>query len=441
MRFSNQDLRKLLIPLVIEQLLGSLMGMADTLMVSSCGESAVSGISIVDTLSYVLIILFSAMASGGSVVVAQFKGKGKPDMVSRAANQVFISVVGISLIITTIALAGNYAILKAIYGSIEPDVMTAARTYFYFSALSFPFLGIYNSGAALFRAVGNSKVSMNVSLIANLMNIVGNAVLIYVFDLGVLGASVSTLASRIISALAILYLLKKTGEIELAKKWRLDFGLLKKILYVGIPNGLENSMFQLGKVLLSSLIATFGTIAITANAVTNTVANFQHIPSTAIGMAMITVVGQCVGANEVDQAKYYIKKLIRISYCCVIALGILLVVFARPIFGLYHLGDETIELAIQLLSYSAICSMMTHPLSFGQAHALRAAGDVSYTMVVSVLSMWFCRILLAYVLADHMQMGVMGVWIAMTIDWVVRAICFTLRIHSGKWLKFTKKIV
>lgn len=439
--FTNEALRKLVIPLIIEQFLAVAMGMADTLMVARCGEHAVSGISLVDTICVLMIGLFSAMSSGGAVVVAQFKGKGDKKMVNRAANQIFLAVGSVAILFMAVALIGNYGILKLIYGQIEPEVMTAARTYFYFAAISFPFLGIYNSGAALFRAIGNSKISMKVSLVANVLNVIGNAILIFIFDMGVAGAAISTLFSRVLSAVLIMVMVAKSEEISLDKRWRPDFGMLHKILYIGIPSGMENSMFQLGKLLLSSLVSTFGTVAITANAVTNSVGSFQNIPATAIGTAMVTVVGQCIGAGEVKQAKQYIKKLLMVSYTSIILLGAILIVFARPIFNSYNLSADTMDLAIQLLTYSAICGMFLHPLSFGLGHALRAAGDVTYTMTASIASMWICRIFIAYVLADHMGMGVMGVWIAMTLDWAVRSIFFTTRIHTGKWLKHINRIV
>lgn len=440
MMFSNADLRILLIPLIVEQFLGVAMGMVDTLMVASCGEASVSGISLVDTICVLMIGLFSAMSSGGAVVAAQYKGKGNMKMVRRASNQIFLAVGGISILFMTVALIGNHGILKLIYGGIDADVMTAARIYFYFAALSFPFLAIYNSGAALFRAVGNSRVSMKISLIANVLNVIGNAILIYIFKLGVAGAAISTLFSRILSSVLILIMVKNSDEITLEKKFQLDFAMLKKILYIGIPNGFENSMFQLGKLLLSSLVATFGTVSITANAVANSVGSFQHIPATAIGIAIITVIGQCIGANDQVQAKYYLKKLLKISYASIFALGTILIIFAKPIFHCYNLSTDTLELAVRLLTYSAVCSMFLHPLSFGLGHALRAAGDVTFTMVVAVSSMWICRIFMAYVLASYMQMGIFGVWIAMTLDWLVRSICFTTRIYTGRWLKHMNRL-
>lgn len=433
MLFTDQDLKKLIGPLVIEQILSVTIGMADTIMVASCGEASVSGISLVDSISVLLVGLFGAMASGGAVVAAQYMGKKDKEMVGRASNQLFLAVGGVALVFMVIALAGNQFLLNLIYGGIEADVMEAARIYFYITAVSYPFLGIYNGGAALFRAVGNAKVSMQVAVVANLINVAGNALLIYGFQMGAAGAAISTLAARVVCAVVIFALLKKNKEIPLGKSWKPDGRILKKILYIGVPNGLENSIFQIGKLMVSSLIAGFGTASITANAIVGNVGNFQLIPGNAIGMAMITVIGQCVGAGDVKQAEYYNKKLLKTAYLYMIVLGVGLIALARPICSLYQLSEATTRLTITVLLYNCICCMLVHPLAFAQANSLRAAGDVKFTMVVSIASMWTCRIVLAYLIGGYMGLGVLGVWIAMTIDWCVRAFFFTTRIRSGKW--------
>ena len=441
MLFSQDALKKLLWPLIIEQFLAVAMGMADTVMVASCGEAAVSGISLVDSICVLLIGLFTAMASGGAVVAAQYMGRGDKEMVGRASNQLFLAVGGVALLFMTVSLIWNRGLLALLYGNVEADVMSAARIYFYIVAVSFPFLGIYNGGAALFRAVGNSKVSMKVSLVANLTNIAGNAILIYGAGIGVAGAALSTLFSRILSALMIVVLLKRSDEITMSKNWRVDTNILGKILYIGIPNGLENSIFQLGKLLTTSLIATFGMVAITANAVTYSIANFQQIPSSAIGVAMITVIGQCIGAGETGQALAYLKKMVKMAYICMIVLGIPIILLARPLCSIYHLSTDTTNMTIILLVYNCICCMLVHPLSFAQSNALRAAGDVKFTMIVAIGSMWICRVGMAYILGLWAGLGVLGVWIAMTLDWCVRAVLFTYRVRTGKWLQYKDRLM
>ena len=441
MLFSQDALKKLLWPLIIEQFLAVAMGLADTVMVASCGEAAVSGISLVDSICVLLIGLFTAMASGGAVVAAQYMGRGDKEMVGRASNQLFLAVGGVALLFMTVSLIWNRGLLALLYGNVEAEVMSAARIYFYIVAVSFPFLGIYNGGAALFRAIGDSKVSMKVSLVANVTNIAGNAILIYGAGIGVAGAALSTLFSRILSAVMIMVLLRRSDKIVMSKNWRVDTKILGKILYIGVPNGLENSIFQLGKLLTTSLIATFGMVAITANAVTYSIANFQQIPSSAIGVAMITVIGQCIGAGETDQALFYLKKMIKMAYICMIVLGIPIILFAGPLCGIYHLSPETTNMTMILLVYNCVCCMLVHPLSFAQSNALRAAGDVKFTMIVAIGSMWICRVGMAYILGSWAGLGVIGVWIAMTLDWCVRAFLFTGRVRTGKWLQYKDRLM
>jgi len=440
MIFSSKDLRRLVIPLVVEQTLAVTIGMVDSVMVASCGEASVSGISLVDQINILLIGLFSAMASGGAVVAAQYMGRKDGAMVGKAARQLFLSVGGLSTLFMAVALLLNRQILILIYRNLEPDVMAAATTYFYIMALSYPFLGIYNGGAALFRAIGNSKISMKVSFIANLMNVVGNAILIYGFDMGVAGAGLATLASRVTCCVVIVTLLWRSKEISIRGSWRYDHDMMKRILYVGIPSGLENSIFQVGKLIVSSMIASLGTVAITANAVNSSIGNFQNVPSNAVGVAMITVVGQCIGANDKDQAVYYVKKMMKTAYAFMIALSLTIAFLARPLCGLYHLSAETSELTVIILVYNCLCSMLLHPLSFALPNGLRAAGDVKYTMVVAIASMWICRIILAYVLAIYFGLGLLGVWIAMTCDWLARGICFVTRFRTDRWAMHTDQI-
>ena len=437
--FSNRQLRRLIFPLVIEQFLAVTMGMADTIMVASCGEAAVSGISIVDTISILLIGLFGAMAAGGSVVSAQFLGRKDEKNVARAAGQLFLAVGGLSIILMAIMLLFNQSLLRLIYGAIEEDVMSNARTFFYLSAISYPFLAFYNSAAALFRAVGNSRVSMMISLFANLFHIALNALLIYVFRMGVAGAGISTLVSRFLSAAIILFLLRRQSQLPVEFTLKMDKKMLRQILYIGVPNGLENSIFQLGKLLLSSLTASFGTVAITANAVAGTICNLEVIPANAIGIAMVTVVGQCVGARDVGQARKYMGKLLKTAYIWLLVLNLTIIPLLNPICGLFQLSEETSALAVKLMLYHSICCMLIHPLAFCLTNGLRAANDVRFPMTVSICSMWICRIVLAYIFSLNFGLGLMGIWIAMTVDWLVRAIFFSTRVLSGKWIRYANR--
>lgn len=438
MLFSSMDLRHLIIPLIIEQLLGVTIGMADTMMVANVGETAISGIAIVDSLNVLLIQIFGAMATGGAVVASQYLGRKEQHNACAAAKQLVYTTTFIALAVMAFAMIGNRHLLGWIFGTIEPDVMDNAEIYFWLSALSYPFLAIYNAGAALFRSMSNSRVSMKISFLINIINVVGNAVLIYVFHLGVAGAGIASLLSRATAAVIVMVLLRNRHNLIYIDKlfsYRFDWGMVKSILRIGVPSGLENGMFQVGKVLVSSLISRFGTVAITANTIGTNFASFECIPGSAVGLAMITVIGRCVGAKDYEQARYYAKKMMKITYILMTCVSVFIVLTCRPIASLYNPSQETFKLAVWCAIYHSINVCITWPLSFALPNVLRAAGDAKFTMTTSIITMWTCRIAASYVLALGLDLGLKGVWIAMTLDWVVRGICFVWRYLSGKWEK------
>lgn len=437
MLFSNKDLKRLIIPLVIEQLLAVTVGFADTIMVSSVGEAAVSAVSLVDGINILLINIFAALGTGGAVVAAQFIGQGSHDKARYSAKQLILVTAILSFLIMLVVIAFNASLLHLIFGNVEIDVMKNAEIYFLFSAMSYPFIALYNAGAALFRAVGNSKISMINSAIMNAINIILNAIFIFGFHWGVFGAVFATLIARAVACCVILYMLSRSHN-ELCVNdylhWKFDFVYIKKILTIGIPSGLENGMFQFGKILVQSLIATFGTYSIAANAVSNNLAQMQIIPGMAMGLAMVTVVGQCVGARDYDQAKYYIKKLMKMTYLSMLGLIAVLLIMTPAILKCYSLSTQTTDLAYQCIFMHGIMAATIWPLSFTFPNALRASNDAKYTMIVSAASMWVFRFCLSYVLGQYLNMGLLGVWVAMFVDWAVRVIFFVWRYYSGKWM-------
>lgn len=436
--FSNQDLKKLIIPLIIEQILSISIGLFDTLMVSSCGEAAVSGVSLVDSISVLLIQILSALSTGGAVVCSQYLGKKMPDRAKVSAGQLMFIMLSTSITVMTAILFCYRFLLRAIFGQIAPDVMASAEIYFIISAVSYPFLGIYNAGAALFRAVGNSKISMYTSLVMNIINIGGNALLIFGLKLGVSGAAIATLTARVISAIVMTLLLCRRDNplgIDSPRCLIPRKDVIGKILKIGIPSGVENGMFQIGKLLVSSLTATFGTAAIAANAVANSVAGFANIPGIAIGLAMVTVIGRCIGAGEKQQAKFYSKKLMGLTYAGMIFSNTLLLVSVRLLIRCFSLSGEAYHITVQILSTFAVCAAAIWPLSFALPNILRAAGDARYTMSVSVLSMWIFRVASSYFFAGTLGLGVLGVWIGMYVDWVFRSVLFIIRYRHGRWLE------
>jgi putative MATE family efflux protein len=436
--FTKKQLYALIIPLIVEQLLAVTVGLAATVMVSQAGEAAVSGVALVDALNILLINIFSSLATGGAVVTAQYLGHKERDKACNSANQLLFCAFILSVIIMVISLVGNHFILRMLYGNIEEDIMSNAIIYFYITAFSFPFLAIYNSCAALFRAMGNSKISMFVSVIMNVVNIIGNLILVNGFSMGVMGVSIPTLVSRMVAAVIMVILISRKDypiHIQRLRSIRPNWIMIKKILHIGIPNSLENSIFQIGKILVLSLVTVFGESAITANAVGGTVAGIELIPGSAIGLAMITIVGQCVGAGDLEQAKSYTKKLIKLIYLIMIVLNLCVILLRHPILNSFHLSQETYAMTLQIIIYHSICAATIWPLSFSLPNTLRASNDVKFTMITSIVSMWVWRIGFSFVLAKTLGLGVMGVWIAMTIDWLFRSICFSIRFLSGKWQK------
>ncbi|HHX54921.1 MAG TPA: MATE family efflux transporter [Clostridiales bacterium] len=436
--FSNKDLKKLIIPLIIEQVLAVAVGMADTVMVSNVGESAISGVSLVDAIAILLIGLFSAMATGGSVVAAQYLGGNNKEKANESSKQLLLSTTVLSILLTVISLVGNKLILRLIYGDLSVVVMKNASIYFYITALSFPFLAIYNGCAALFRIMGNSKTSMKTSFVMNSINIVGNAICIYAFKMGVEGVAIPTLISRVVAAVIMLMLIRNPKNplfVTNFSKIRFNGPMIKRISSIGIPNGLENSVFHIGKILVQGIVAGFGTTAITANAVASNISSVTVIPGAAIGLAMITVIGRCVGAHKLEEAKSYTKKMMGLTYLIFIVLNIIILLSIDPILSIYNLSQDTKILASQLSIAHCIVGIFLWPSSFTLPNALRAANDVRFTMGISMISMWLFRIVLSYVFAIYFNLGVLGVWIAMFVDWLFRSLCFIIRFATGKWLK------
>lgn len=437
MIFSNKDLKRLIVPLVIEQTLAMTVGLFDTMMIASVGEAAVSGVSLVDMVNVLLISLFAALATGGAVVTSQFIGGKDRKNACDSARQLMILSLAVSLLIMAVMLLLRKPTLRLLFGSIEDDVMENAMTYLFWSALSYPFLAVYNSGAALFRSIGNSKIPMYSSLVMNVLNIGGNALLLFVAKMGVTGVALASLVSRAVAMVIVLLLLSKRENLvylNFRERFRIEWGMMNRILRIAIPSSVENSLFQLGRVVVVSIIATFGTVQIAANAVANSYDALGCIPGGAMNLAMITVVGQCVGAGDYTQAKYYIKKLMKLTYLMTFVLNAAILLSLPLTLRIYgNLAAETVALASTLIWIHDGCAILFWPTSFTLPNALRASDDVRFTMVISLFSMFMFRVLLSLLLANRYSMGALGVWIAMVADWIFRCICFLLRYRSNKW--------
>ena len=447
--FTNKGLVSIIVPLMIQQVLTVAVGAVDTVMVAYAGEAAVSGVSLVNTLDVLLVMFFSSLVTGGAVVVAQTLGRKNMDDARSAAKQLLYVATAMALLVTVTVLTFRKPLLSLLFGSAEADVMYSAERYFFFVALSFPFLAIHSGVASIFQVSGNSVISMTVSFVTNLINRGGNALFIIALGKGSAGAAIATLICRIVGAGIMLVLINRKNHIFYIEKllhYKPDLKVIKEILRIGVPNGIENGMFQFGRLLTQSLISSMGTATIAANAVALTISNFQYMAGSAYSSAMITVVGRCVGAKEIEQAKYYSRLMAVLNYITLWMIVLVTVVFLSPIVSLYDLSAESSAIACQLIIYHSVCAAIMWPIGFMLPSAFRAAGDVRFPLIVSVITMWIFRVAGSYVLAldtvsvfglfsfKGLGMGVMGVWVAMTVDWVFRAALFLVRYLSGRWL-------
>ena len=427
--FSRKDLIRLFGPLLVEQLLAVLVGMADVMMVAAVGETAVSGVALVDSISLLVIQVLSAMATGGAVVCSQYMGKKEPQQACRAAGQLVLITAVLSLFIASVAFVGNRRLLGFIFGSVEKAVMDNAQVYLWFTAMSYPFLALYNSGAALFRSMGNSRVSMKVSLAMNAINVVGNAICVFGLHMGVEGVAMPTLVSRMFAAVVMIALVRNPKNsicVNHLNQLAPQPDMIRRILAVGVPSGLESGMFQFGKISLQSLVSTLGTASIAGYAVASNLATFQYLPGTALGLGLITIVGQCVGAGEPEQAKSYTRKIIAVNYGLLFVICGAMICLRKPLTGIYNLSPEAWELSQKLLLAHS-CGMALWPLAFALPNTLRAGLDAKFTMMISVFSMWAFRIGLGYVFVKGLHMSVLGIWYAMFVDWGFRLIVFVWR--------------
>ena len=435
--FSNRKLLLLLIPIIAEQFLNSLMGMADSMMVSNVGAAALSGVSLVDSINNLVVQAFNAMATGGVIICSTYVGQKDLKRANDSARQVILVSAFISFVLMLICLLFRNQLLSIIFGEIEQDVMQAASIYFLLTIISYPGISLAAAGSAVFRAQSNTRLPMNVAIVSNILNVAGNAVLIWGLGLGVYGAAIATLCSRLFSAIVLLAFLRRDNQQIFVREYhkiRPDFEKIKKILAMGIPNGIENSMFQFGKLAIQSSVSILGTAAIAAQSMTNIFENVNGVAGIGVGIGLMTIVGQCLGAGRKDEAIYYTKKMIGWGYIAILSSCLLTYAISRPVTFIAGMEKESAALCIYMLGWITIVKPLLWPLSFVTPYAMRAAGDVKFSMIVATLTMWLCRVTLATYLIRVVGMGAMGVWIGMFCDWGIRGIIFTIRFRSGKWI-------
>ncbi len=436
-KFTNQQLFVIILPLLLETILGVAVGMIDTIMVSSVGESAVSGVSLVDSINFLLVSIFMSLSTGGYVIISQAIGRKNTKDACEYSNQMVLSIFTIAFIVSVISVTFNNSLLNLMYKNVEPEVMENAVVYFYLTALSYPFLAVHSACGAIFRSMGNTKLSLYVSILLNIINVCGNFVFIVLLGWNAAGVGMSTLLARIFGSTVMFVLaLNSKNLIHLTNpiKWRFDIVVIKKMLDISIPTAIDSVIFQIGKIILQGLTITFGTSAIAANAIASQIAGLAILPGNVLGIVLMMVTGQLVGARDFDNVKHYTKKLLKWGISNIFLVNIAIYILLDQILGLYNLTDEGYAIARNLITFNCIVSTLFWPLSFTLPNALRAANDARYTMGITIISMWAFRIGFSYILCLQFGMGVIGIWIAMTIDWIFRGAAFVYRFRSEKWI-------
>ena len=439
MRFTNKDLKNMIVPLFFEQLLVMLVGIADTLVISYAGEAAVSGVSLVNQFNTIFIYIFTALASGGAVVVSQYIGSRDMDNAEKSAGQLLMFSILLSLFIGALVIVGNRAMLGMLFGRVEDSVMDACVIYLRISACSYPALAIYNSGAAIYRSIGKTRVTMYISVLANIINAAGNMIGVFVLKAGVAGVAYPSLIARVFSAAVITFLCFRQGaEIHYRSRWIFvwDSKMLKRILNIAVPNGVENGLFQLVKVALSSIVALFGTYQIAANGVAQSIWSLAALMGVAMSTAFIPVIGQCMGADDTDEAEYYFKKLMKITVIASVAWNIIILAAAPLMLTAYDLSAKTKQLIIWLVVIHNVFNAFAYPFSGPLSAGLRAAGDVKFTMIITVIATIGIRLFLSVLLGIVLKMGVIGIAFAMCADWIFKAVLFEIRFRRGTWKQF-----
>ena len=434
--FTGAQLRALIIPLVIEQLLTAAVGVVDTLMVAQVGEAAMSGVALINTINTLLLNVFAALSTGGAIVTAQYLGRRDTGRAKQSATQMLMAVTALSILVTIICVCFRNGLFRVIYGTVEIAVRDSALPYFLLTALSYPAISIFNACGAVFRCMGNSKLPMTVSLIMNLINAVGNAIFIFLCSMGAAGAALSTLISRVFAACVLYIKLRNPAlpvNISGLFPLRWDWSMVRRILSVGVPTGIENGIFQLGKLMVQSFISSLGTASIAANALMDNITSMTYLPAMAIGMALVTVAGQCVGAGKHHQARRYTVGFTLMAAASYVVLLGLVAIFLDPIVSLYNVSAQAAEIGRDLLFIIALPYIFIWPVAFTLPNALRAAGDARFTMVVAVSTMWIFRVGLGWLLSIYFGLGVSGVWYAMAADWLFRAICYFIRFVGTRW--------
>lgn len=437
--FSNRDLKNLIVPLFMEQLLVMLVGVADTFIVSFVSEAAVSGVSLVNSFNVIFIFMFTALASGGAVVISQYIGQKNSAAAGKTVSQLLMISALFSVFISLLVIWGNEALMGLLFGKVEPEVMSACVTYLRITACSYPVLAIYNAGAALYRSFGKTSTTMYISIVANTINVAGNLIGVLVLKIGVAGVAYPTLLARTFSAVMVTALcFSKRNPVYYEKQniFTWDGLLRRRVLGIAVPNGVESGIFQFVKVALSSVVALFGTYQIAANGIAQSIWSMAALVTSSMGPVFITVIGQTMGAGDIDGAEREFKRLIKITVLFSLVWNGLIFAATPILMRFYAKEPETKALVILLVLIHNTFNALAFPFADSLGKGLRATGDVRFPTAISIFTTVGIRLVFSWLFGIVFSWGVLGIAWAMCLDWTIRGMIFYLRFRSKKWTNF-----
>lgn len=425
----------LFVPLLVDQVFISLTSILNSSMISGSGAAAVSAVSTVDIVNQFLVNLFTAVGVGGTVVVAQYMGQSESRKAGQGASQAILSSALISALVAVVMILFCRPILGILFGSAEQEVLRLSARYMIGLCSTYPFFAVYMATSGILRSLGDARAAMAISLGMNILYVLGNFVFVTLLRWSVAGLTYSLLIARVLGAAAcVFYLIRTKPELEIRPRdfLRLDFRMQKSVLYIGVPAAAEQMFFHGGKILTQTFVVMLGTMATAANGIANSISSIFYIPGNVFSLCIVTIVGRCVGAGRPEEGRTFTKHLNRVSVVMALATTLLMLPFVPVILKGYH--QPELDATVLLLVSICCAGLFTFwPRSFVTAAGLRAAGDATFTSVASLTTMWLVRVLLGYVLGILLHLGVAGVWLAMVIEWGVRAVVFSLRLKGEKW--------
>ena len=435
-KFNAASLLRFALPNIAMMMLLSMYTIVDGMFISRfAGTTALSAINMSYPLNCLQMATGIMLGTGGSAIIARRQGEGRTDEARRNFTMLIAVALGIGLIF---AVFGNLFLnpILRLLGTSELQ-WADCRIYTRIQLVFAPMLFLQTAFQTLFVTAGKPGLGLLTSVGGGITNVVLDGLFMGPMNMGVAGAAIATLGSRVISAVVVFAFLHNPSQEIAVRDYlhiRPDGRRIMRILSLGIPNGIENAMFQFGKLAIQSTVSTLGTIAIAAQAMTNILENLNGIAGIGIGIGMMTVVGQCLGAGRKDEAIYYIKKLTAVAEIVIIASCALVFLATKPVTILGGMEPESAKMCLYMVGWITVVKPIVWTLAFIPAYGMRAAGDVRFSMILSCISMWAFRVTLCIYLCRVHGFGPIAVWIGMFTDWTIRGIVFTFRFMGRRWL-------